>query len=221
MSEPSTEAQLRTIAAQLAHPDGEAGVEMGHTMNRSNTAMVLRTIEALHPQDGDRFLELGHGRCVHLGNLLAPLHDTIYHGLEVSRTMHEASIALNQVLVGDGRAGFSLYDGRDLPFADNSFTKVFTVNTLYFWQDPVALLNELHRVLVPGGSLCVTYAHKGFMEKLPFVRYGFALYDDAAFAQLAASTAFRGPAFIHHHERVISKDGQEMERTYSVVTLVK
>lgn len=216
-----TEAQLRTIAAQLAHPDGEAGMTMGHTMNDSNTGMVLRTVAALEIQDGDRVLELGHGNCIHLESLLAGKSDVRYHGLEISETMHRASVAANAQFISDGRAQFSLYDGVTLPFADGLFTKVFTVNTLYFWAEPHAMLRELHRVLRPGGSLCVAYAQRAFMEKLPFTRFGFELYDDARFAALVAGSVFMAPSFITEREMVTSKDGQRLERTYTISTLMK
>jgi len=216
-----TEAQLRAIAAQLAHPNGDAGITMGHTMNDSNTGMVLRTIAALEVQDGDRVLELGHGNCIHLESLLAEKSDVRYHGLEISETMHRASVAANAHFIADGRARFSLYDGATLPFADGLFTKVFTVNTLYFWADPQAMLRELNRVLRPGGALCVAYAQRAFMEKLPFTRFGFELYDDARFTVLAAGSIFMAPSFIAEREMVTSKDGQRLERTYTIATLVK
>jgi SAM-dependent methyltransferase len=216
-----TEDQLRAIAAQLAHPDGEAGIAMGHTMNDSNTGMVLRTIAALEVQDGDRVLELGHGNCIHLESLLAGKSDVRYHGLEISGTMHRASVAANAHFISDGCVQFSLYDGATLPFPDAAFTKVFTVNTLYFWAEPAALLRELHRVLRPGGSLCVAYAQRTFMEKLPFTRFGFELYDDARFAALAEGSAFMAPSFIAEREMVTSKDGHRLLRTYAIATLVK
>ncbi len=217
----STENELRAIAAQLAHPAGEAGIAMGHTMNRSNNGMVLRTIEALGAMDGDNILELGHGHCAHLGNLLGPLLDATYHGLEISHTMHEASRQQNNVLIEDGRAHFALYDGRTIPAPDATFTKAFTVNTLYFWDDPAALLRELYRVLVPGGRLCVAFADRAFMQQLPFTPFGFTLYDPTTFQELVASTAFGAAAFCTHRERTISKDGQELERTYHIATLTK
>ena len=154
-----TEDQLRAIAAQLAHPDGEAGIAMGHTMNDSNTGMVLRTIAALEVQDGDRVLELGHGNCIHLESLLAGKSDVRYHGLEISGTMHRASVAAN--------------------------------------------------------------AQRTFMEKLPFTRFGFELYDDARFAALAEGSAFMAPSFIAEREMVTSKDGHRLLRTYAIATLVK
>lgn len=222
MSRPAlSEEQLRGIAAQLARPDGEAGVAMGHTMNDSNGGMVLRTIAALDIIEGDRVLELGHGNCVHLEALLGGMSDVRYHGLEVSETMHRTSVEQNAKAVAEGKAIFSLYDGHTLPFAQAAFTKICTVNTLYFWAEPEHFLNELYRVLAPGGKLCVAFADRSFMEKLPFTRFGFELYDEARFEALVATSMFSAPRLIREREMVTSKDGQRMERPYSVAELLK
>lgn len=218
---PLTEEQLRGIATQLAHPDGDAGVAMGHTMNESNSGMVLRTVAALDVRDGDRVLEIGHGNCAHLEALLGGKCDVEYHGLEVSETMHRTSMERNATAVAQGRAVFTLYDGRTLPFASGTFTKICTVNTLYFWVEPTHFLNELHRVLSPGGRLCVAFADRSFMEKLPFTRFGFELYDEARFMALAATSLFGKPTFFKERETVTSKDGQRMERRYAVAVLIK
>ena len=220
MSNPPNEEQLRGIAAQLANLLGEAGVKMGHAMNDSNTGMVLRTIAALEVADGDRILELGHGNCTHLSALFNGSSDVHYHGLEISHTMHEASVALNCPFVDEGRAAFSLYDGSGLPFPDGHFTKLFTVNTLYFWPDPVAMLREMHRVLRPGGVACITFADRAFMAQLPFTRYGFTLYDPDDFTRLVEATAFGAPTYFSEREMVTSKDGQQLERLYHVSMMV-
>lgn len=46
---------------------------------------------------------------------------------------------------------FELYDGSVFPFGDEGFDRLFTVNTIYFWEDPAHTLSEVHRVLKPGG----------------------------------------------------------------------
>ena len=221
MNEPTTGDQLRAIAAQLAHPDGEAGIAMGHTRDASNTGMGLPTIAALGVQDGDRVLELGHGHCMHLEDLMAGRSNVRYHGLEISETMHRSSVEANKHFIAGGQACFSMYDGATLPFTDALFTKVFTVNTLYFWTDPAALLNELHRVLTPGGRLCVAFADHALRERLPFTSCGFTLYDQAAFAALTGTSPFGPAIFGSHWEQVTSKDGREVERTYHVATLTR
>src|SRR5690606_19647135 len=77
-----------------------------------------------------------------------------------------------------------------LPFRDAAFDKVFTVNTLYFWEEPELQLSEIRRVLRPTGIFCLAIASKAFMETLPFSRYGFRLYSPEEASQLLANNGF-------------------------------
>ncbi|WP_192348554.1 methyltransferase domain-containing protein [Algoriphagus sp. Y33] len=56
-----------------------------------------------------------------------------------------------------------------------AFDKVFTVNAIYFWSDPVVLAREIYRVLKPDGRLVVAFAGRDFMKKLPFTDFVFLL----------------------------------------------
>jgi SAM-dependent methyltransferase len=60
-----------------------------------------------------------------------------------------------------------LYEGKKLPFEDETFDKIFTVNTVYFWENPVEFLNEIYRVLKDDGTFVLTFGQRDFMEKLP------------------------------------------------------
>ncbi len=55
-----------------------------------------------------------------------------FTGLETSTLMYEEACRINHQLTGNNQIDFKLYDGMNIPFPDNSFNKVFTVNTLYF-----------------------------------------------------------------------------------------
>lgn len=57
------------------------------------------------------------------------------------------------------------------PYPDGYFTKVCTVNTIYFWADADAVLSELRRVLATGGRLVVCFNPKVTAEKLPFTKH--------------------------------------------------
>ena len=46
--------------------------------------------------------------------------------------------------------------GLHLPFADSSFDAVFSNGSLHEWEDPAQVLNEIFRVLKPGGRMCIT-----------------------------------------------------------------
>ncbi len=47
-------------------------------------------------------------------------------------------------------------DGQELPFPDQSFTAAFSMFGLMFFPDPQAGLQELHRVLKPGGRALIS-----------------------------------------------------------------
>jgi SAM-dependent methyltransferase len=48
-----------------------------------------------------------------------------------------------------------------LPAFDAPFDKILAVNSLMFWDDPVARLKELHDLLRPGGQLAIAYQPRG------------------------------------------------------------
>lgn len=52
----------------------------------------------------------------------------------------------------DGRGIWPHADAHRLPFADNSFSLVISSFALHHWSEPVRILNEIARVLQPGGS---------------------------------------------------------------------
>ncbi len=171
------EYQLRQIAAQLRQPHGEPGVEVGQRMNVGNELINRRAIAQLAVQPGDRILELGPGNGFFVRDILAVDSTVRYVGCDLSDVMIDQANQLNAEWVRGGQAQFVLRTGSALPFADASFDTLFTINTLYFWDDPVAELAEIRRVLVPGGQLIIGIRPRRLMEQMAFVAYGFTTYE--------------------------------------------
>ena len=70
---------------------------------------------------------------------------------------------------------FYLYDGQSLPFQDNSFDYAVSASVLEHTDDPVRYLNEILRVVKPGGSLYLGFPNKWAPiethTQLPFLTY--------------------------------------------------
>src|SRR5215208_3401751 len=49
----------------------------------------------------------------------------------------------------------------DLPAFDQPFNKILAVNATLFWQEPVARLEELRRLLRSGGLIAVAHQPRG------------------------------------------------------------
>ena len=77
------------------------------------------------------------------------------HGIDLSdmflmlaaRTAMETGVA--------GRTNFQRGDARHIPFGEDTFDLVVCNSVLHHFEDPVAALNEMDRVVKPGGALLV------------------------------------------------------------------
>lgn len=212
---------LEIIESQLSFPEGEKGIEIAVMMNETNIKMTTTSITALQIQDSQVVVELGHGNCKHLDLILNKANNIKFYGLEISETMFNEAIKLNQPFIENNKADFYLYDGEEIPFESNSINKIMTVNTLYFWDKPIVLLNELYRILKPNGKLVITFAKEEFMKNLPFVGQKFRLFTNQKALELISKSKFKVESIINENDIVMSKHGEKVQRLFSVLSLTK
>lgn len=179
-----TEEEIKLAAAQLRKPEGEWGVKTGLRMNEGNEHMNKNALRLLNPVAGDNILEIGMGNG-HFVSKILEIDPTIrYVGCDYSDIMVEEANRINEALVQSGRATFVHGDVEQMPFDNHAFNKIFTVNTLYFWENPARVLAELKRVLTPDGQLMICFRPKHIMAQYPVTQYGFTLYDIAELVAL-------------------------------------
>ncbi len=212
-----TNEELLEIEKQLSCPSGPNGIQVGHKMNLSNIEMTENSIALLGLSDSNTVLEIGHGNCGHLDFLINQAEKIKYSGLEVSETMWNEA----KKLVKSDQTEFKLYDGATIPYPDNHFNKILTVNTIYFWNDPKALLKEVERVLKPKGTFVITYADKEFMQHLPFVRNKFNLFDTDSIKKLIAYSNLSISEIKSGVDQVESKTNEQVVRKYTMVKIKK
>ena len=213
-----TEQELKILAKNLANPEGEIGKDIARMMNETNISMTKETIKALILKDNEKVLELGHGNAGQLSYLLDFAENINYTGLEISETMKTEAENINQKNLS--QAKFQLYDGNKIPFEKESFDKIMTVNTIYFWQNPVEFFNEIYRVLKNNGSFVLTFAKKDFMKTLPFTA-DFKLYNYEDVEELISQTNFKRMIKSDKEEFIISKTGEPVKREYKVLIIKK
>jgi ubiquinone/menaquinone biosynthesis C-methylase UbiE len=171
------EIKLKTMAAQLRKPEGEEGIKTGESMNKGNRFINLDTIRIVDPSPRDIILEVGMGNGMFVKNILEEHESINYTGFDYSELMVREATRLNAAWVEKGNAKFVLGNVSQLPFAAGSFNKIFTINTIYFWEDNAKVLKELRRVLKPNGKLIIAIRPRHQMENYPFTKYGFTMYS--------------------------------------------
>lgn len=174
-AEAAKEDYIKSIAANLRMPADDMGLKVAENMARNNAPMTDAALNAL--DDATHIMELGMGAGVHIGSFLMTHPNALYTAVDHSPLMVEVCMRLNESHINGGRLTVGLRNSPELPYPAEAFDAIFTVNTIYFWEDPATELAELHRLLKPGGRLIIVFRPKEVMEVLPPTRYGFTLYD--------------------------------------------
>lgn len=215
------EEQIKAIAAQLRKPEGEFGKQLGVRMNDSNQYINRNTITTMDPAPGDNILEIGMGNGFFVNEILSADQSIRYTGCDFSEIMVEEASRLNEAFVKTGRAQFIHGEADNLPFISGTFNKVFTVNTLYFWENSSKIFAEIRRVLEPQGQLVIGIRPRSNMAQLPFVKYGFTMFSKEELTDLLARNFFNTLNVQENVEPEQELNGEKFSMVSLIVTAVK
>jgi ubiquinone/menaquinone biosynthesis C-methylase UbiE len=165
------------IAQQLRKPQGLLGRILGKLMRFGNKPANVWAISLADVRPSDRVLEVGFGSGVAIRQLARLAPEGQVCGVDFSPEMVRQARKLNAASVAAGRVNLREGEATTLPFGDDTFDKVLSVNVIYFWPEPLRSLNEIRRVLKPGGRLVLYFTHRDSMSGFPVTRTPvFALY---------------------------------------------
>ena len=199
------------IAQQLRKPSGEAGVVMGEKMNDGNQHLHRFVVEGIDIKDGAVVLEAGFGNGKFIAEIFEKTPNVKFYGIDYSETMVQEAGKNNQQLIDEGKVVLEHASLDAIPYSDNTFDHFFTVNTLYFWENPPLVLKEIKRVLKPGGSLHIGIRPKSNLTSLTFIQHGFTLYEIEDVVAMLKEANFKS---IEHHtqqEPEIEFNGEKMK----------
>ena len=112
-------------------------------------------VEEINPQENEHILEFGFGTGQNLLLVHKTNPKTKLEGLDIDpivKAIDEHKLAKNNIEIP-----LHLYNGSVLPFADNSFNKVYSCLVFHQLDAETKLncLKELHRVMKPNGKLII------------------------------------------------------------------
>lgn len=145
------------IDQQYAHPTGRFGTYIGEKMVRQHQPETEWTIELLTVEKNDSILELGCGAGYAIKRLSHETAAKQITGIDSSSAMLRSVQKRNQEAIRSKRVHVLYGDLNKLAFQSEQFDKVFTVHTLYFWENISGTLADLYHVLKPGGHFVITF----------------------------------------------------------------
>ena len=124
----------------------------GDEMENHHSDITEQTIALMDLQPGDRILDLGCGTGWASRRLARIATSGEVVGIDVAdemlRRAEQASAGIRNVRYLWGSA-------ENIPAEDNHFTKVLSVESFYYYADQRKALDELRRVMAPGGKLFI------------------------------------------------------------------
>jgi ubiquinone/menaquinone biosynthesis C-methylase UbiE len=147
---------LNKFNSQFAHPEGWVGRLVGMVLAFKNRERNAWTISLLDIQANDQILEIGFGPGQAIQEVAKLAPNGFVAGIDLSEVMVAQASKRNSAGIRSGRVLLQQGGESPLPFEDNKFDKVFAVNSMQFWAKPVDGLEEVRRVLKPGGRVVIT-----------------------------------------------------------------
>src|SRR5215471_10137169 len=162
----------------FGHPKRNLRGLGGTVISRTIQSKAARAIELLDVQPSNKILEVGFGPGVAIQLLAKSVLSGRVAGIDPSEEMIAQAAARNKKAIESGRVDLCRGSAERLPFADNSFDRVLTINSMQIWPDAIAGLREMRRVMKPSGRIAVGFTRylgqpkSGLIEKV--VAAGFA-----------------------------------------------
>jgi ubiquinone/menaquinone biosynthesis C-methylase UbiE len=139
----------------IEDPQVSAGFEWVSGTPQMRWVRRYASAQAIELKDHGEAVDLGCGPgllVIEMARQAPGLHVT---GIDLSETLlADARETARQAGVAE-RVDFRLGNVEEIPFPDSSLDLVVSTLSLHHWSDPLKVLNEVHRVLKPGGAFYI------------------------------------------------------------------
>ena len=186
-------------------PVGFGGKIMVAMMNVGHSAVARWGLQFLNAAPDAKVLDCGCGGGANIKRLLKKCPRGVVKGIDYSPVSVEKSRKVNEAAIAEGRCAvlqgsvadmmgqarekadrlhlknvtFRQGDVGALPYADDTFDIVLSLNGFHAFPDKEAAYREVFRVLRPGGTFCGCFYVKGERKRTDwFVRH---VYEKAGF----------------------------------------
>jgi ubiquinone/menaquinone biosynthesis C-methylase UbiE len=177
--------------SQAAKPTGLFGRILARGMGWGHRGFYENTAKVLDLQPDDVYLEIGFGSGLFIEKYAS--HVSRIAGLDYSEDMVKLASSINEDLIKSGKAEFRQGDASKLPWNDQMFSVVVGIETFFFWSDPEICLEEIFRVLVPGGRVVLEMSYNkedGRDHTRQIKKYGLRLYSSDEMKKLLRESGF-------------------------------
>jgi ubiquinone/menaquinone biosynthesis C-methylase UbiE len=145
---------LNQFFTNCACPKGRMGRMMLRFMNFGHAPLTNWGLGLIDIHDGWTMLDIGCGGGATLKRLLKRSEGAKVYGIDISEESVKKAEKVNAKVI-DKQVFVSQGSAEKLPYDDGKFDLVTAVETVYFWPNLPGCLQEVRRVLKPGGRFAI------------------------------------------------------------------
>ncbi len=148
---------IKTFFAQFGKPEGLGGRIAGKLMAATGFEKNEWTLSLLELQKDDHVLEIGYGPGVAIALAAKKVKEGKIIGLDCSEVMRKQAYKRNKAAIKSGIVDLRVHDVNfDFPAFDAAFDKVYSVNSIMFWDVPAKTLQKVRKFMKPMGLIVIT-----------------------------------------------------------------
>jgi ubiquinone/menaquinone biosynthesis C-methylase UbiE len=199
------------LSAQLGRPSGIFSKPAAILWNKRNLALNKAALKNLFLKSNDRVLEIGFGGGYLLGEILRYIDEGFLCGIDISPAMVTRCVKRYRRERDAGLIELKCAPAEAIPYEEKQFTKVCSVNSIFYWQDADRVFNEIGRVLAKDGRFVLCFTLKESLETKGFANH-IQLYDIEEVTGMLKASGF---------QEIQVKTDSDRHRNFACVKCVK
>lgn len=210
----------KELARQLRCPSGDLGLTLMSQMFEQNSNMIYKTIDRLAISKNANVLEFGFASGRHFPYLFSKADGLEYTGIEISELMRQQAFQFITSLTVSPNIELHLEkkDNTRFEFEDGTFDACFSVNTIYFWDEPNKYLKEIYRLLHNNGVVALSFLRDDFISKQSFYSEEiFHSHRVELLMRLMTNIGYRDVEQWVYNETIHDKDGVLIIRPFIIL----
>ncbi|MDR2941344.1 MAG: class I SAM-dependent methyltransferase [Treponema sp.] len=167
---------IKYIGKNFGNPKGIIGITMTKIMNIMNQKHYSTVLDNIKLEPNNVILDIGFGNGYLIYKLFKKNIPVKIYGIEISSDMVNNVSKKNKQKINNGKLKLLMENINDTSFETNTFDKICTINTIYFWNNYEKCFSEIKRILKPNGIFINCFYSKEFLENIIYTKYGFNKY---------------------------------------------
>jgi len=168
---------IRFVGTKFSNPRGITGRLSTRLMNIMNQKQYRAVLDNINLEANDVLLDIGFGNGYLIHKLLKRNIPIKICGIDISNDMVNNVSKKYKRFIDDGYLSLYLENIANTSFEKEMYNKIYTINTMYFWNELEKCFSEIKRILKPNGIFLNAVYTREFLDRIIYTRYGFNKYS--------------------------------------------